>query len=116
MAPTTLMDLKTSTSPQGRDSTMGYPMRMCEIISTLDGPSYVVRAALSNPAGIRNARQAMLKSFQYQMLGRGFTFVEILASCPTYWHKTPKASMAHIDSVLAEAFPVKVFRDKGAAP
>jgi len=115
LAPTTLVQQKTTTSPLGRDpKTMGYPMKMCEIISNLESPSFVARTALSGPAGIRNTRRAILTAFEYQIAGRGFTFVEVLSACPTHWHLTPRKSMEHIAGVLEGVFPVKVFVDKGA--
>jgi 2-oxoglutarate ferredoxin oxidoreductase subunit beta len=114
LAPTTLVNQKTSTSPLGRDArTMGYPMCMAELISTLESPYFVVRTALNNPAGVRHTRRTLLKAFQYQMAGKGFTFVEILSTCPTHWHLDPKKSMDYIGEVLTRVFPLKTFRDRG---
>ena len=116
LAPTTLVNQKTQTSPLGRDPrTMGHPMRICELIDQLESPYYVVRCALDKPAGIRLARQAIRRAFQYQIAGRGFTFVELLSACPTYWRRTPKESMDYIGTTLVPVFPLKVFRDRGAA-
>jgi 2-oxoglutarate ferredoxin oxidoreductase subunit beta len=114
LAPTTLVGQKTQTSPLGRDpKTMGYPMRMAELISTLESPYYVARTAVNNPAGVRSTRRSLLKAFQYQLAGKGFTFVEVLSSCPTHWHLDSKKSMDYIGEVLTPVFPVKVFRDRG---
>jgi len=114
MAPTTLAHQKTQTSPTGRDpETMGYPMRMSEIIATMDNPYLVVRTAVSSPATIRNTRKYLRKAFEYQLAGKGFTFVEILSSCPTHWHLDAKASMDYIDNTLVPVFPLKVFCDRG---
>jgi 2-oxoglutarate/2-oxoacid ferredoxin oxidoreductase subunit beta len=116
MAPTTLDRQKTTTSPEGRDpATMGHPMRMCEIMNTLDSPYYIVRTAISNPGTIRKTRRAILKAFQYQLDGKGFSFVEILTTCPTHWRMTAKDSMKHIDAVIASVFPLNVFRDRVSA-
>ncbi len=113
MAPTTLAGQKTQTSPLGRDpATMGSPMRMCEIIATLEAPCLVARVAADSPANIRIVRKLLLKAFRYQMEGRGFSFVEILGACPTHWHASPKASMDYIGKTLTEVFPCKVFRDR----
>ncbi|MCK5849708.1 MAG: 2-oxoglutarate oxidoreductase [Kiritimatiellae bacterium] len=114
LAPTTLVNQKTMTSPEGRDpATMGYPMRMCELISTLESPYLVARTALDSPAGVRKTRKMLLKAFQYQITGKGFCFIEILSACPTHWHLDSKASMDYIKDVLIPVFPLKVFRDRG---
>jgi len=114
MAPTTLVGQKTSTSPDGRIAkSMGHPIRMCELIDTLDNPVLIQRTAIDKPGGIVKTRQAIKKAFQYQLEGKGFTFVEILSSCPTYWNMTPMEAMNHISDVVSKTFPVKVFRDRG---
>ncbi len=114
LAPTTLTGQKTTTTPEGRDpKTTGYPMRLAELVTVLDAPHYVVRCAVHTPATIRQTHRALLKAFQYQMAGSGFTFVEILASCPTHWHMTPREAMDHIGQRLIPVFPLKVFRDRG---
>lgn len=114
LAPTTLPNQKTSTSPCGRDTdTMGHPMKMCEMLNTLDNPYYIARVALDKPAGIRQAGKALTKAFQYQTQGKGFTFVEILSHCPIHWKMTPSQAMDFIGSTVTKTFPVSVFRDKG---
>ena len=114
MAPTTLVGQKTSTTPGGRSAQgTGYPIRMCEMLDTLDSPFLIQRTALDKPGGIVKTRQAIKKAFQYQLAGKGFTFVEILSTCPTYWKMTPLESMNHISSVISKVFPVKIFRDRG---
>jgi 2-oxoglutarate ferredoxin oxidoreductase subunit beta len=115
LAPTTLVNQKTQTSQQGRDpKTMGHPMRICEMIAQLESPYYVVRCALDKPAGIRQARQAIRRAFEYQIAGRGFTFVELLSACPTYWRLPPKEALEHIGAALVPVYPLRVFRDRGA--
>lgn len=115
MAPTTLVNQKTSTSLKGRDAaTMGHPMHMCEILSQLINPYYIVRTAIDSPVGIRETGRAIRRAFDYQLAGRGFTFVEILSACPVHWHMAPHEAMLHIRDVLKETFPLQVFRDRGA--
>lgn len=115
MAPTTLAHQKTQTTPLGRDpETTGHPMRMSEIIATLDSPCLVARCSTDTPPNIRKTRALLLKAFLYQLAGKGFSFVEILCTCPTHWHLSPKDSMDYIGRVLTPIFPCKTFRDRGA--
>ncbi len=115
MAPTTLPRQKTQTTPLGRDpETTGHPMRMCEIMATLDSPCLIARTATDSVANIRKTRALMLKAFRYQMEGRGFSFIEILSACPTYWRLSPKDSMDYIGQTLVPVFPCRIFRDRGA--
>jgi 2-oxoglutarate ferredoxin oxidoreductase subunit beta len=114
MAPTTLIDQKTTTSPEGRDAaTMGHPMRMCELIDALENPYFIIRTAADTPGGVRKTRKAILNAFQYQLDNKGFSFVEILSSCPTHWHLDSLESLTRITDAVAEVFPVKTFRDRG---
>jgi 2-oxoglutarate ferredoxin oxidoreductase subunit beta len=90
MAPTTLVGQSTTTSPQGRDpSSVGYPIRMAELLAELDAPAYIARVALFDPAGIRRAQKALRKAFEVQMAGEGFSLVEVLGACPVNLHLTP---------------------------
>jgi 2-oxoglutarate ferredoxin oxidoreductase subunit beta len=117
MAPTTLVDQKTATSPGGRDAgTMGHPMRMCEMIDTLESPCYIARTAVSTPAEIRKTKQAVRRAFECQLREEGFSFVEILSACPVHWRMEPKAAMDAIESTIRKVFPVRTFRDRGGAP
>ena len=114
MAPTTLTGQKTSTTVDGRSlDTTGAPMRMCEIIDTLDQPVYVTRQSMHNPGSIRQTRKSIKKAFEYQLAGKGFSFVEVLSTGPTYWKLSPKESMDRIKNEVSEVFPIKQFRDKG---
>lgn len=114
MAPTTLVGQKTATSPAGRDlKTMGAPIRMCELLNTLDRPFFIQRTAIDSPGGIARTRTAMRKAFEYQLAGRGFTFVEVLSACPTYWKQSPFEAMQHISDEITTVFPPGVFRDRG---
>ncbi|HUU69699.1 MAG TPA: thiamine pyrophosphate-dependent enzyme, partial [Planctomycetota bacterium] len=83
MAPTSLVGQRTATTPRGRDpKNEGYPIRMCELIATLQAPAYVERVTVSSPANIRKAKKAIRKAFQTQLDGKGFSFIEILSPCP----------------------------------
>jgi len=113
MAPTTLEGQKTSTSPMGRDiSDVGAPIRVSEIISTLDAPVYVERVAVSDTKNIMKAKRAIQKALTIQKEGKGFTFVEILSACPIGWKMKPVDAVKRINEVVEKYFPVKVFKDE----
>jgi 2-oxoglutarate ferredoxin oxidoreductase subunit beta len=114
MAPTTLPDMKTTTSPYGRDvNDIGYPIRVCELLDSLIAPYYIERVTLYSPQDILKAKKAVKKALQYNKEGRGFTFVEFLSTCPTNWGMTPIEAMEWGKKHMVEMFPVKKFRDKG---
>jgi 2-oxoglutarate ferredoxin oxidoreductase subunit beta len=115
MAPTTLPGQKTTTTPRGRNvQEEGYPMRICELLNQLESPAYLVRTTLGNPARVRETKRCIRKAFQYQMDGVGYSLVEVLSPCPTYWRKTPAASLKFLEETVTETFPVGVVRDRGA--
>ena len=94
MAPTSLPGQVTQTSPYGRDPyVQGYPIRVCEMLATLDGPSYIARCAADSVPHIKEAKKAIKKAFEYQMEGKGLSFVEILSTCPTNWGMSPVEAM-----------------------
>ncbi len=112
MAPTTPDDFKTSTTPAGRSpANEGHPLRMAELLANFDAVVYSERVAFDSPRGIRQARRAIKKAFQAQIEGRGFSMVEILSPCPTYWHLEPADAMKYIDEVLKKVFPLGVYKD-----
>ncbi len=112
MAPTTLAGQRASTCPNGRDvATMGHPIRVCELLNTLEGPSFIARTMLDGPAGVRKTKQLLRKAFQCQLQGLGFGLVEVLSPCPVYMRLEPKAAMEHVRRNVAAYFPVKVFRE-----
>ena len=114
MAPTTLVGTKTTTSPYGRDpKEHGYPLHMAEIIGSLKAPAYVARVTCTDPANIRKAKAAVKKAFEYQMAGKGFTFVEFISNCPTNWSMSPEKSLQHIKDTILPEFPLGVFKDVG---
>ena len=114
MAPTTLPGQKTATSQSGRDTqTMGYPIRMCELLDTLTRPHYIERVALDSPRGVTSAKKAIDKALRAQMEGKGYCFVEVLSPCATYLRMSPLDSLKFVGKNMAEHFPVRVFREKG---
>lgn len=112
MAPTTLNGQRASTCPDGRDPALaGYPIRICEMLDTLEAPALIARCMIDSPAGVRQAKVLLRKAFQAQLDGKGFSLVEILSSCPVYMRKDPTAAMEHIRNNVSACFPVKVFRE-----
>jgi len=116
MAPTTLMGQKTSTSPTGRDGLMGKPLHMAELIAQMDGPVYVERVALYDPKQRVRAQKAIRKGLRLQAEGKGFSFVEILAECPTHLKMTAAESERWVRDQLAAVFPLGVKKDVEAVP
>ncbi|MBM4400315.1 MAG: 2-oxoglutarate oxidoreductase [Candidatus Cloacimonetes bacterium] len=114
MAPTTLPNMKTSTSPYGRDvSDIGYPIRMSELMATLVAPYYIERVSLLSPAEIIKAKKAVLKSMTYNKEERGFSFVEIISTCPTNWGTDPVKARDWARDNMLPFFKLGCFRDKG---
>jgi len=112
MAPTSLVGQETATSPEGRNPEFhGSPIRVCELLATLDGVAYLERVSITTPEGVRHAKEAIEKAFRTQEEKRGFSLVEILSPCPTYWHMEPAQAMRHIDEVMSKTFPLGVYRD-----
>lgn len=112
MAPTTLVGQVTQTSPYGRNAaTQGYPIRMSEMLSTLEGPAYIERVSVDTVKNIKNAKKAIKKAFQYQLEGKGFTFVEVLSTCPTNWGLSPADAIKWLQENMQEHYPLGVFRD-----
>jgi 2-oxoglutarate/2-oxoacid ferredoxin oxidoreductase subunit beta len=111
MAPTTLPGMKTTTSPNGRDvETQGFPIRAAEMLSTLDGSSYVVRRSLHDPKNTRMAKKAIRTAFETQARGLGFSMVELLSICPTNWGLTPMDSLQWIEDHMVPFFPIGDFK------
>ena len=107
MAPTTLPGQKTTSSPFGRDvEQMGFPIRMAELLSALDGSGYVVRRSVHDPKNIRQAKKAIRMAFEAQIRGLGFSMVELLSSCPTNWGMTPSDALRWIEDHMIPAFPL----------
>ncbi len=107
MAPTTLPGMKTTSSPSGRDvETQGYPIRMAEMLATLDGVGYCVRRSLHDPKNIRLSKKAIRLAFETQARGLGFSIVELLSTCPTNWGMTPVESLKFVEQHMVPAFPL----------
>jgi len=107
MAPTTLAGMKTTSSPHGRDvKKMGYPIRASELLSTLDGASYIVRRSLHDAKNIRKAKKAIRMAFETQVRGLGFSMVELLSTCPTNWHLTPTDASDWLEENMIPYYPI----------
>ncbi|MPM62654.1 hypothetical protein SDC9_109531 [bioreactor metagenome] len=107
MAPTTLPGQVTSSSQRGRDvETQGYPIRMSEMLSSLDGASYVVRRSLGDPKNIRMAKKAIRTAFEVQQHGLGFSMIEFLSICPTNWGMTPSVALQWLNDKMVPYYPV----------
>jgi 2-oxoisovalerate ferredoxin oxidoreductase beta subunit len=115
MAPTTLMGQKTTTSPLGRTvKAEGFPLRVSELLATLEGPTYIERVALYDNKSRMKARKAVHKALQNQIEGRGFSLIEVLSPCPTGWGLTPDESCDWVRDNLMKAFPLGVLKDESA--
>lgn len=113
MAPTTLVGMKTATSPYGRDAALcGYPIKVCELLSTLESPIYVTRVAVNTSANLMKAKKAVKTAFRLQKEGKGFTFVEVLCICPTNWGKAPADSHQWLAEKMIPVFPLGTYKDK----
>jgi 2-oxoglutarate/2-oxoacid ferredoxin oxidoreductase subunit beta len=113
MAPTTLPGMKTSTSPYGRDTDdIGFPIRACELLATLEAPYYIERVSLLSPQDIIKAKKAVLKAMTFNKEERGFTFVEFLSTCPTNWGLDAIKSLQWAKENMLPFFKVANFRDK----
>jgi len=111
MAPTTLIGQKTTTTTNGRmPEKAGYPIRVCEMLATLEGASYISRVSVSNSKNIIQAKKAIKKAFETQIKNLGFSLVEVLSQCPTNWHMTPIESTKWVDEKMASYFPLGEFK------
>jgi 2-oxoglutarate ferredoxin oxidoreductase subunit beta len=111
MAPTTLPGMNTTSSPGGRDVEMaGYPIRMSEMLSTIDGASYIVRHSLHDPAHVRKAKKAIRRAFEVQRQGLGFAMVELLSSCPTNWKMTPTEALGFVQEKMVPYYPLDDYK------
>lgn len=117
MAPTTLPGQRTTSTPSGRDIEMhGFPLRMSEVLSQMDGAAYVVRRSLHDVAHIRKAKKAIREAFEVQARGQGFSMVELLSSCPTNWGISAEESLDFIREKMIPMYPLgdyKVLGDQG---
>lgn len=114
MAPTTLIGQKTATSPYGRDEAWsGKPIRIAEMLATIDGAKFVERVAVNTPANIRKAKKAIKECFQLQIDGKGFGIVEVLSTCPTNWGYTPVEALSWLEKNMMPYYPLGNLRKDG---
>jgi 2-oxoglutarate ferredoxin oxidoreductase subunit beta len=107
MAPTTLPGMLTTSCPAGREvATMGSPIRMAELLATLDGAAYVVRRAVHDPVNINRTKKAIRTAFQVQLHHQGFAMVEILAACPVNWGLTPHDALGFVKDEMVPYYPL----------
>jgi 2-oxoglutarate ferredoxin oxidoreductase subunit beta len=112
LAPTSLIGQVTQTSPFGRAAgSEGYPVRVCELLSTLDGVAYAERVSMDSPKNIRAAKKAIKKAFEYQVDGVGYTLVEVVSTCPTNWGLSPVDALEWLRENMLPVYPLGVFRD-----
>mgnify|MGYP003289160520 CR=1 FL=1 len=115
MAPTSLPGQVTQTSPYGRDTNhCGFPVKVSEMLSQLDGASYIERVAVNNVKNVRNAKKAIKKAFQNQIDKKGFSLVEVISTCPTNWGMTPEKALEWVDEKMIPYYPLGVYKDKYA--
>ena len=112
MAPTTLPGQKTTTTPTGRDvKEAGNPLRICEMLATLDGPVYIERVSVDDPKNVLAAKKAIRKAFRNQIEGVGFSLVEVLSMCPTDWGMTPLQAVDWVRDHMMKYYPLGVYKD-----
>lgn len=113
MAPTSLPGQITQTSPYGRDTNhCGFPVRVCEMLSELEGPEYLERVAVNNVKNIKKAKAAIKKAFENQINGKGFSLVEVVSTCPTNWGLTPKDALKWLEDNMLPYYPLGVYKDR----
>ena len=111
MAPTTLVGQRSTTSQRGRTlEQAGAPVRVCELLATIDGAVYVERVALNSPANINKAKRAVKRAFEVQEKKLGFSFVEFVSTCPTNWGLSPVAAMDFLKEKMLPYYPLGVFK------
>ncbi len=114
MAPTTLLGQKTTTSPDGRDASMGLPLRISEMMATIPGATFIQRVSVHNPQHVNRAKKALKKAFQIQKDNKGFSLIEFISTCPVNWGMTPKDAVDWAVDNMIPYYPLGVFKDKTA--
>lgn len=113
MAPTTLPGQVTQTSPYGRDvEAVGLPVKICEMLSKVDGAAYLERVAVTDVKNIKNAKKAIKKAFQYQVEKKGFSLIEVVSTCPTNWGLKPEDALKWAQDNMIPYYPLGVYKDK----
>ncbi|ABB15248.1 thiamine pyrophosphate-dependent enzyme [Carboxydothermus hydrogenoformans] len=111
MAPTTLTGQKTTTTPEGRNPAhQGYPVKMVEMLSVLDGVAYAARVALNTPKRILEAKKALRKAFKVQRANLGFSIIEVLSACPTNWGVSPVEALKWVDEKMIAYYPLGEYK------
>lgn len=114
MAPTTLKGMMSTTTQDGRGQHgEGPPLKVCELLSSLDGVHYLERVAVSSPKDVIKAKKAIKKAFEYQIAGKSFCLVEVLSMCPTDWKLSTAKAIDFVNNEMKEVFPLGVIKDKG---
>ena len=114
MAPTTLPGQVTTTSPYGRDPALcGYPIRVSEMLATLDGPAYIARCSVHDVKHIMDAKKCIKKAFETQIAKKGFSMVEVLSACPTNWGMTPREALDWLEANMIPQYPLGVKKEVG---
>ncbi len=112
MAPTTLPNQVTTTSPYGRDTDhCGFPIKVSEMLSTLTGPAYIARVSVHDVKHIIEAKKAIKKAFELQKANKGFTMVEVLSTCPTNWGLTPQEALEWLKDNMIPQYPLGVYKE-----
>ncbi|MBE6718796.1 MAG: 2-oxoglutarate oxidoreductase [Ruminococcaceae bacterium] len=115
MAPTSLPGQVTQTSPYGRDVNIaGYPVKVSEMLSTLDGPEFIARVAVNNVKNVKEAQKAIKKAFENQINKKGFSLIEVVSSCPTNWGMTPVDALKWVEEKMIPYYPLGVYKDRSA--
>lgn len=113
MAPTSLVGQVTTTSPYGRSAEdQGYPIKVSEMLSTLEGAAYISRVSVDTVKNINTAKKAIKKAFETQIEGKGFSLVEVLSTCPTNWGLTPVESLDWVRDNMMPYYPLGVFKER----
>ena len=111
MAPTTLIGMNSASTPGGRDPALsGYPIRVCEMLSTLDGPAYIARVSVHKPTAVRRAKKAIGLAFKIQLANLGMSLVEILSPCPINWKMEPVESLRWLEEHMLPQYPLGEFK------
>ncbi|MBQ5973600.1 MAG: 2-oxoglutarate oxidoreductase, partial [Oscillospiraceae bacterium] len=115
MAPTTLPGQVTQTTPYGRDTaTTGFPIRVAEMLSTLEGPEFIARVAVNSVKNVKEAQRTIKKAFENQIAGKGFSLVEVLSTCPSNWGLTPIEALERLRRDMIPYYPLGVYCDRDA--
>ena len=113
MAPTTMIDQETTTTPYGRDTEInGYPIKMTELIANLSGTTFVARAAVDTPKNLMNAKKVLRMAFEVQIHNKGFSFVEFLSACPTNWKLSPQEANKRVSEEMIPYYPLGIFKEE----